>query len=170
MSILYFYDFLWLMASAMSNQRVAHRASQAFTALARCFTARSVRCPSCQRPCRQIWHQLVLSHPEIRTTPGVKIIGAQNLWIHGWCQVYFKHFLTMNMFVCLFFFFFIWMIYDDRWFVDARFISVFVPWLLDEAMWRCRKFPWNHPLWHLKSQHAWWLSPKNMVRWDHHPN
>ena len=55
--------------SYFSNQRVA----ATVPSFHRSFHRRVRRGPSCQRPCRQIWHQLVLSHPEIRT-------GNQNSW------------------------------------------------------------------------------------------
>ena len=150
------------MASAMSNQRVAV-GPPCFPSFHRSFH----RCPSCQRPCRQIWHQLVLSHPRcVFRTNWVKILFfCPKQWIHGWFQVYFKNFLTMNMCFCFFFLDDLWW----RWFVDAlaslpseSSYNVFVPWLLDEAI--AMPIPWfTSHCGFLKSQRAArWLSPKNI--------
>ena len=157
MSILYltmiFYGSWLQHASAMSNQRVA---------VVPKLSPQNTRCPSCQRPCRQIWHQLVLSHPEIRTN-WVKILGAQNNgFMDGWFQVYFYLFFDNELVFVFFFWGYLWW----RWFVDAlchcrdSSYNVFVPWLLDEAI-AMRFFPGTIHCGFLKSQRAArWLSPK----------
>ena len=111
---LFNYDFLWLMASAMSNQRVAHRASQAFTAkhaVSELPASMQADLASARPVASSLCFPQQLSQNSWCPKP----------WTDGWLisNLIQKISDYMNMCLCFFSGWFLWW----RWFVDALFIA-----------------------------------------------